>query len=166
MKNASKWMLGALAIGLFSPQAQALDVLGTNGTGPVGNCQAALPAYEGQTRKRPLAVVNESPNTAFVTCAFTTEEISIAVQSFGTRVGNLSDASATVTCTGVIGDELEDADYIVKSITLAPGAGGDLIWTSADYGGLLFARSVAISCALPPFTGLNRNRVTTLLSIL
>lgn len=166
MNTASKWMLGALAIGLFSPQAEALDVLGTNGTGPVGNCQAALPAYEGQTRKRPLAVINESDSTAYVTCAFTTEEISIAVQSFSTRVSNLSDIPATVNCTGVIGDELEDADYIVKSITLAPGADGTLSWGVADNGGLLFAKSVAISCALPSFTGLNRNRVTTLLSIL
>jgi hypothetical protein len=166
MNTASKWTLGVLAVGLLSPQAGAVDLLSTNGTGPVGNCQAALPAYEGQTRKRPLAVINESPNTAFVTCAFTTEEVSINVQSFSTRVSNLSDVPATVNCTGVIGDELEDADYIAKSITLAPGADGTLSWGTADNGGLLFAKSVAISCALPSFTGLNRNRVTTLLSIL
>lgn len=166
MNIASKWMLGALAIGLVSPQAQALDILSTNGTGPVGNCQAALPAYEGQTRKRPLAVVNESGSTAFVTCAFTTEEVSINVQSFRTRVSNLSGVPATVTCTAVVGDELEDADYIAKSIELAPGSDGELSWGTADNGGLLFAKSIAVSCALPPFTGLNRNRVTTLLSIL
>jgi hypothetical protein len=150
----------------LAQQADAVDVLSTNGTGPVGNCQAALPAYEGQTRKRPLAVVNESNSTAFVTCAFTSEEVSLNVVSFGTRLSNISVVPVTVNCTGVVGEELEDAEYIVKSLTLAPQTDGNLTWTSADHGGLLFAKSVAISCALPPFVGLNRNRVTTLLSIL
>lgn len=165
MNIAIKCALGVLAIGL-SPQAEALDVLSTNGTGPVGNCQAALPAFEGQTRKRPLAVVNESSSTAFVTCAFTTEEVSLNVTGFSTRVSNISDVSATINCTAVVGDELEDADYIAKSITLAPGADGTLSWDTLDNGGLLFAKSVALSCALAPFTGLNRNRITTLISIL
>lgn len=165
MNTVGKWALGALAIGL-SQQAHALDVLATNGTGPVGNCQAALPAFEGQTRKRPLALVNESDSVAFVTCAYTTEEVSLNVMGFNTRATNLSDVSATLSCTAVVGDEAEDASYIVKSLVLAPGADGVLAWGTADNGGLLFAKSVAISCALPPLVGLNRNRVTTLLSIL
>jgi len=165
MNIASKCVLGVLAIGL-SPQVKALDVLSTNGTGPVGNCLPALPAYDQQTRKRPLSFINEGVGNVFVTCAFTTEEVSLNVTGFSTRVSNLSGASATVNCTAVVGDELEDADYIAKSITLAPGSEGELSWGTLDNGGLLFAKSVAISCALPPFTGLNRNRITTLLSIL
>jgi hypothetical protein len=160
-----KLALGVMLAGL-AQSADAVDVLSTNGTGPVGNCQAALPAYEGQTRKRPLAVVNEGSGTAFVTCAFTSEEVSLNVVSFGTRLSNLSAVSATVNCTAVIGEELENAEYIVKSITLAPHDDGDLTWTSADNEGLLFDQSIAISCALPSFVGLNRNRATTLLSIL
>lgn len=165
MNIAIKCVLGVLAIGL-SPQADALDVLRTNGTGPVGNCQAALPAFEGQTRKRPLAVVNESTGTAFVTCAFTTEEVSLNVQGFSTRVSNLSSVEATINCTAVVGDELQDVDYIAKSITLAPGADGTLSWNTLDNSGVLFVKSVALSCALPSFTGLNRNRITTLISLL
>ena len=145
---------------------EALDVLATNGTAPVGNCLPALPAYDTQTRKRPLSFINEETGNVFVTCAFTTEEVSINVSSFTTRVTNISNVPATVTCTAVIGDELEDADYIAKSITLPAGTDGDLSWGTADNGGLLFAKSVAISCVLPSFTGLNRNRITTLLSIL
>lgn len=164
MNITSKCMLGVLAIAL-SPQAEALDTLGTNGTGPVGNCQAALPAFEGQTRKRPLSLINEGSSSVFVTCAFTTEEVSINVQGFNTRVSNLSDVSATINCTAVVGEELEDADYIAKSITLVPGASGTLSWDTLDNGGLLFDKSVAISCSLPSFTGLNRNRITTLLSL-
>jgi hypothetical protein len=166
MNTASKWMLGALAVGLFSPQAKAIDLLSTNGTGPVGNCMPALPQYDAQTRKRPLSFINEGVGNVYVTCAFTTEEVSINVNSFTTRVTNISDAPATVSCTAVIGDELEDASYIAKSITLPAGTDGDLSWGTADNGGLLFSKSVAISCALPPWTGLNRNRITTVLSIL
>lgn len=164
MKTAMKLALGVMLAGL-AQSADAVDVLSTNGTGPVGNCQAALPAYEGQTRKRPLALVNESNATAFVTCAFTSEEMSLSVVSFGTRLSNISAVPATVHCTAVIGEELQNAEYIVKSLTLAPQSDDNLTWTSADNDGLLFAKSVAISCALPSFVGLNRNRVTTLLSV-
>lgn len=165
MNIAMKCALGVLVVGVAQPAA-ALDLLATNGSGAVGNCQAALPAFEGLTRKRPLALVNESESSAFVTCAYTTEEVSINVNSFDTRVSNLSAVPATVSCTAVIGDELASANYITKTLTLAPGAGGTLSWGTADNGGLLFAKSVALSCNLPPFTGLNRNRITALLSLL
>lgn len=158
----------AAGVTLFalSLQAGAVDLLSTNGTGPVGNCQAALPTYEGNIRKRPLAITNEGSGAAFVTCALTTEEVSLNVQSFATRISNLSAAPATVSCTAVVGDELEGADYIAKSATLAPNSSGTLTWNTADNDGLLFAKSVAISCNLPPLTGLNRNRITTLLSLI
>ena len=146
--------------------ADAVGILSTNGTGPVGNCQAALPAYEGQTRKRPLALVNEGAATAFVTCAMTTEEVSINVNSFTTEISNLGATDATVTCTAVVGDELGSARYIVKSLSLAPATEGELSWGLSDNGGLLFNKSIALSCALPPMVGLNRNRVTTLLSLI
>lgn len=159
-------MAAGTALLAFSLQADALDVLSTNGTGPVGNCQAALPTYEGLIRKRPLAVINEGTSAAYVTCALTSEEVSLNVQSFSTRVSNRSDVPVTVTCTAVVGDELASADYIPKSITLAPEANGTLAWGTADNGGLLFAKSIAMSCQLPPGAGLNRNRITTLLSLI
>lgn len=152
--------------GRYSQQASALDLLSTTGTGPVGNCQAALPVYEGQIRKRPLAVVNESAEPAFVTCALSGEEVSLNVQSFGTRISNGSDVAVTVSCTAVVGDELATASYIPKTITLSPGSAGNLTWTGADAGGLLTSKSIALSCNLPPFAALNRNRITTLLSLL
>jgi hypothetical protein len=165
MKNGLKWTFAVLALGLCS-QASALDLLSTNGTGAVGNCQAAMPAYEGNVRKRPLSLVNESEATSYVTCALTTEEVSLNVTGFSTRLSNISSQPRTVSCTAVVGDELEGASYIVKSITLAPHADGTLAWGTGDNNGLLFSKSVALSCALPPWVGLNRNRVTTLLSII
>ncbi|MGY1458780.1 hypothetical protein ACW5F0_09050 [Luteimonas sp. A534] len=151
---------------LASMQADALDVLSTQGTGAAGNCQAALPAYEGVIRKRPLALANEGDTAAFVTCALTTEEVSLNVQSFRTDVRNLSNVPVTISCTAVIGEDAGSADYVVKSINLAPLASGTLSWTGLDAGGLVLADSVALSCNLPPLTALNRNRITTLLSLI
>jgi len=166
--NKTHWLLPLipLALAAASTPARAVDLLSTNGTGPVGNCQAALPAYEGMTRKRPLALVNEGEDVSFVTCALTTEEVSLNVNHFSTRVSNLGDEAVTVSCTAVVGDELDSTRYIVKTLTLPPGGEDTLAWGLADNGGLLFNKSIALSCALPPMVGLNRNRVTTLLSIL
>lgn len=165
MRTMMLAIAGALVLGM-PYQANALDLLSTNGTGPVGNCQAALPTYEGRIRKRPLAVVNESDTNAYVTCALTSEEVSLNVQSFSTRLSNGSDAPVAVTCTAVVGDELATASYIPKTLTLAPGTAGNLTWSGADVGGLLTSKSIAISCNLPPLAALNRNRVTTLLSLI
>lgn len=165
MKGVILAVAGTLAIGMSSP-AGALDVLSTTGTGPVGNCQPARPVYESLLRKRPLSYENEGDRAAFVTCAMTTEEVSLNVQSFSTRVSNLSTAPQTVSCTAVIGDELDGADYIHRSVTLAPGSAGNITWSAAEAGGLFTSKSIAISCLLPPMTGLNRNRVTTLLSLI
>ncbi|MEN1973038.1 hypothetical protein WCE34_12010 [Luteimonas sp. MJ204] len=156
---------GVLLLGA-TQHAQALDLLTTTGSGPVGNCQAALPVFEGLIRKRPLAVVNESDAPAFVTCALANEEVSLNVQSFSTRISNSSTAPVTVTCTAVVGDELATASYIPKSITLAGGTAGNLTWSGADAGGLLTSKSIALSCRLPPMAALNRNRITTLLSLI
>lgn len=158
-------MAGALLVGV-SQQATALDLLSTTGTGPAGNCQSALPVYEAQVRKRPLALVNEGEAPAFVTCALSGEEVSLNVQSFGTRISNGSDVAVNVTCTAVVGDEVASASYIPKTISLAPGTAGNLTWTGADVGGLLTSKSIALSCTLPPMTALNRNRITTLLSLI
>lgn len=154
-----------LALG-FNPAAHALDVLSTTGSGAVGDCQPAVAGGDAFIRRRPLAVINEGSQTQFATCAYTTEEISINVVGFNTKLTNISAVPASVTCTAVVGEESQSAQYFVKSIDLAAGATGTLAWSAADNGGLLFAKSVAISCALPPFVGLNRNRVTTLISTL
>lgn len=164
MKLVSSIALATTLVLGVSSTALAVEVISTLGTGPVGNCQAALPAYEGQTRKRPLAVMNEGTTNAFVTCAYSTEENAVGVRDFKTAVTNISSVVAVVNCTAVIGEEQANAVYIPKSVTLSPGATGEIAWTQADNGGTVFAQSVAISCNLPPLVGLNRNRVTVLIS--
>lgn len=168
MKGAIPFALTlAVAAITTATSANALDLLATSGTGPTGNCQAALPAYEGNIRKRPLAIVNESGADAFVTCALTSEEVSLNVANFWTRVSNSGTTPATVTCTAVVGDELQTPVYVPKSVTIAPGTYQTLNWNSLDYASvLLLTKSVAFSCNLPPNTALNRNSITALLSII
>ena len=149
MKGLILAAAGTLLIGLAHP-VQALDVLSTSGSGPAGNCQPALPVYEGLVRKRPLAVVNEGAENAYVTCALTTEEVSLNVQSFGTRVSNGSDAALTVSCTAVVGDELATTSYIPKSIDLAPGAAGQPDLVRRRCRRPAQSKSIAMSCLLPP----------------
>jgi len=166
MKTIAPVLATMLLAVVASPSAQALDLLSTTGTGPVGNCQPATPSQITQIRRRPLAVINEGSQIEFATCAFETEEVSLNVVGFNTRLTNLSEVTVTVNCSGVVGDEAANAQYFPKTLVLAPGASGTLSWSAADNGGLLFTKSVALSCALPPFVGLNRNRITTLISIL
>ena len=156
----------AVLLGGATFQAEAVDLLSTHGAGASGNCQAALPVFDGLVRKRPLAVVNEGDGEAFVTCALLTQEVSLNVNAFNQRVSNQSAAPLVVSCTAVIGEEFADASYITKSLALPAGGQGTLQWTTADNGGLLFAKSIALSCRLPPGASLNRNRVSTLLSLL
>lgn len=147
----------------------AIEVLETKRTNPSGNCDGARPVDRDALRIRPLALVNEySNNIAFATCAFLTNDPSVlggvlGISTFGTNFTNLSNATVTVTCTGVIGEEGSPV-YEVKSVEIGPMSDGTLAWNSAT--GLLFSQRLSFSCALPPQVGLTDNWVTTVLSIL
>ena len=65
MKTMMLAVAGVFALGM-PYQAEALDVLSTNGTGPVGNCQAALPRMR-EGSGNASAVVSESDTNAYVT---------------------------------------------------------------------------------------------------
>ena len=54
----------ALAATLSVPDARA----GSTVQNAVGNCNGALPGFEGALRKRPLAIANEGTSSAFVSC--------------------------------------------------------------------------------------------------
>lgn len=113
------------------------------------NCQPALPAFDGNIRKRPLGMQNEGAATAFVTCAFkglrfdprTTgnDLVGIVLSAQGSQ-------SVTVTCTLVTG--VGEPNYSTQTRTVYPGVGNLLVWES---GALDFA---AMSCSLPPQAGI------------
>jgi len=120
-------------------------------------CQPALPAFDGNIRKRPLAMQNEGTSNAFVTCAFGGAFNGVPSQKTLT-VGftNITDTEITVNCTlvdaqaGVINPE-----FFPKSIDVPPqGAPVTLLqWSAvADNGGVLFTYP-AVSCVIPVGAG-------------
>lgn len=165
MKMNSLLLAMALAMVPWTT-ASAIDVLEVNRSNPSGNCNGARPVDREKLRNRPLALVNEYGNeVAYATCAFTTSDGAIGLVNFGTRFTNLSNQTATVDCTGVVGEE-GDVMYYTKSVVLGPLATSEIVWTGSGPGGLFFSKRVSLSCALPPMVGMNDNKVSLLVSIL
>lgn len=117
----------------------------------VANCQAALPVFDGNIRKRPKGIGNEGTSTAFVTCDF--EHLPNAygvITSVGILVRNNGGASATFTCTLVQG--FGSASYganIVKSANVSAGSQASLFWFASDNGDVNLTLP-SVSCSLAP----------------
>ncbi|MGH8032100.1 MAG: hypothetical protein ACREO8_06975 [Luteimonas sp.] len=165
MKVVVTGLVAAAVLCASMSEARAVDVLSTFATNAVGNCQGALPVYEALIRKRPLAIVNEGTQNAFVICAFTSEQLSLGITAYGTRLTNTSAIPQTVTCTGVTGEE-GSAQYFVKAVGLPPGESRRIEFSFLlDNLGILFDSRLSLSCRLPPGVGLNDNSVTTLIAV-
>jgi hypothetical protein len=150
----------ALAVAAVAPAAGAVTILRSENVLAAGACQAALPAFEGQVRKRPVAVQNEGWAPAFVTCALESTTY-FETGGFATTIGiyltNTGGATATVTCTLVdAGSGYNNPVYQPKSANVSSGGNStSILWTAAaDNGGAGYAFP-AISCNLPPGTGIN-----------
>lgn len=116
------------------------------------NCQAALPVFDGNIRKRPKAVANEGTSTAFITCAFEQlPEAGNRVQRAVVVFVNRNAGPVSVSCTFVNGF-LDNAlsPSLTKTTTLQGNQVGSLFASAlADNGNQNFSY-VASSCALPP----------------
>jgi len=119
-------------------------------------CQAALPVFDTNLRKRPLAVVNEGTSDAFVTCSYPVDISTTGVYEVDAYLANHTGITKDVNCTLVDGYDNGTVTYIPKT-TRSYDDGGfhDADFTSAaDNGGVDFGGTVGISCALPPGIGL------------
>jgi hypothetical protein len=133
-----------------------------------GVCQAALPAFEGQIRKRPLALQNEGTSNAFVSCSLM-GVISHATGLFAGKVfgvqlwlDNNSGAPISVTCTLVEGRSGGTENvHIVKTVTMPAGSkDNEMSWSQdPDFGGGMLNGSPSISCNLLPGTGISSTHV-------
>lgn len=114
------------------------------------SCQAALPVFDGNIRKRPLAIMNEGTSTAFITCG--SDDLiqgNANVNFVQIALTNFNSQEVTMTCSLVdgIGSALA---FIPKSVTIAPDtASGFISWTAADNNGSIYFFP-ALSCGLPP----------------
>ena len=123
-----------------------------------GRCQAALPAFEGAIRKRPLALQNEGTSSAFVTCSFVAEGSNYTIPaSFTIWAANSGTAAATLSCTAVVGYNTGDVSYVAKTVTLQPtGVQGQIFWGPTEYpDGLETGAPISLSCNLPVGVGIN-----------
>ena len=132
-----------------------------------GVCQAALPAYEGQIRKRPLAIQNEGTASAFVSCSFAGTSTGVgglrSIQSLHLFADNNSAVSVSLTCTLVdsISGYTTAPTFITKTITLP--ANSKLVqlqwYAGLDNDGDNFIWTVNTSCNLPVGVGLTASYV-------
>ena len=131
----------------------------------VAACQGALPAFEGQIRKRPLAVQNEGSADAFVTCAL----LNLGYNSGTHRISggtlylqNLGGGSRTVSCTAVNSSAVAAPGsplYATRSVSVPANANGstELAFLATDFPGapfLLPGDTLSVSCNLPPGLGI------------
>ncbi len=113
------------------------------------DCQSALPVYDGNIRKRPLALVNEGSQSAFVTCdiADNTQSTDRVTMYFH----NSTNWHAEVKCTLVTGyANFTAPKQFVKSVTVANTGYDYLAWDWLNDNQNVKFRSPAISCLLPP----------------
>jgi hypothetical protein len=121
------------------------------GTG--STCQAALPAFEGAIRKRPLAVQDEGSSTALVTCGFHGHASRQSTQ-LALGLANTTGERIMVTCTLVHAWASFAPQHVTRNFNMGPHSEAGGSWNaSIDNGGTPFSRAAA-SCALPPGIGI------------
>ncbi|MEP6634226.1 MAG: hypothetical protein ABJA62_08440, partial [Luteimonas sp.] len=124
-----------------------------------GACQSALPVFEGQIRKRPLALQNEGTAPAFVSCSLMGTDRSVAgIRFVQVRADNNTNSRVDLTCTLVTGlSKFGVQQFLPKKFGLLPNNIGELFWSDADNGGIPFDNfTVNVSCNLPVGTGLSQ----------
>lgn len=123
-----------------------------------GACQSALPVFDGQIRKRPLAVQNEGTASAFITCSFLGEESSLptgGAQAITLYANNQTANNINLACTLVAG-QVGSPVFLPKTITMPPNSSfNGFVWTAADNGGQSLGVIGNVSCSLPVMTGLS-----------
>ncbi len=138
----------ALAVIAGSSAAETRTIFAqANGAGA---CQGALPNYEGQIRKRPLAIQNEGSAGAFITCSPVSLQGN-ALHGTGHELIliNNADATTTVNCTGVSG-----TTYMPKSVQVPGNGQASLSWLEADGVGATNLDTMNMSCLIPPGIGI------------
>lgn len=155
-------LLSAAALTLVSALAVAGNQQGNHTYNEMsGNaisiCKGALPAYETMLRQRPLALANEGTEDTYVNCGFRSPTNSQGTEWFSVELRNLGNQEVTVSCTGVMGTEGNNAVYSTRSVNLPAGAYRSMKWTwGQDYQGEKIQTNTGFQCKLPPQVALTK----------
>jgi hypothetical protein len=145
----------ALAVGLctLASPASAEIIAKDYFINASGNCNGALPTYEGALRKRPLAIRNEGATNAFVSCSIPRSQADDGYTIVGAYFSNSSGSDKTINCTLVDGaGGFGAAALYPKSLMLAAGTTDFIAWSSAEFELTEFASWINLSCNLPAGT--------------
>jgi len=132
----------------YGKPVEAAGVQRSFASDAVANCQPAMPTFEGNIRKRPMALANEGNTTVFITCGsehHNAEGLALEVY-FVNRAGS---PNAVVQCSLVIGFITRGLVLTKASEPIIVGSQGWIQWTVDDNLGFLL-NSPTLSCALPP----------------
>lgn len=127
-------------------------------------CQSALPVFDTQIRKRPLAVQNEGDSNAFVTCSMVNPAASSGINRISgatIHLQNIRSGTRLVSCTAVNSMAAPDPGtplYLTKTVSVPRDVEGstELHFSSAEFPGsplLLPGDSLSVSCQLQPGIG-------------
>jgi len=154
----------AIASTLAIGQANAIEEQEGFSSNPSARCQPALPAFDEQVRKRPLAMVNQGTTNAFVNCAFETEINLSTAQLISVYVSNATAAPVDVTCTGISGYEGRTNEYLPLTMTVPAGeqSTSPFQWADNDFA-TGSAGLISVACTLPPGTAINDSYVDFLI---
>lgn len=144
--------LGAMAAiaGTFAGDVSAATVTRDYLSHGTASCQAALPVFDGNIRKRPAALGNEGTATAFITCD--TDSINnggtghSAVSVFFTNRAGVANVVVNCTLVDAVFTALES--FPKSSAPIPAGTTAAITWSTADNEGANFV-APAVSCALP-----------------
>jgi hypothetical protein len=111
-----------------------------------GICDAPLPVFNAELRRRPVAVQNESTRPVFVTCTLPTDREGQSATG-KVRVGfRASGPAATISCTMVSGTDAVTY-YVVEDVQIAGGGQASVFWEDIDKWSS--SGTYSFSCNLP-----------------
>jgi hypothetical protein len=142
------------AVSIITAPALAVDRTVFAQANGSGACQAALPSYEGQIRKRPLAIQNEGSAGAFMTCSPVSLQGN-ALHASGHELVLINNTAVArqVNCTGVTGPQ-GATTYMPKSVSVPGNGAASLSWLGADGVDSENLHTMNMSCMIPPGIGI------------
>lgn len=146
---------------LCTGTSHAVEMTRSFAQNATGTCQAALPSYEGQIRKRPLAIQNEGTANAFVSCSLVGTHYGPngdGREMTSVFVGLVNNTVAAIDVTCTLSDGLANLiapAFIAKTVSVPANGWVELNWTSVDNGGDPFLFSANVQCNLPVGTGIS-----------
>jgi len=146
----------AVSASIATGEAQAVTLNRSLISNSAGICQAALPAFEGLIRKRPLAVQNEGTGSAFITCSFTSQTSPSAVTVWFHSVDG---AAHSISCTGISGYYSGGNQYVPKTVAVPAAGQSSIGWSGADFTGgpavIPGSGRFSAQCAVDPQVGID-----------